>query len=144
VDWQSRKFWATGSEYWLCVQIPALPHPAQTEKDQWHFFTGLSNFFWLNGTNRVRTPTSFGITWIKELEMGMNIKTLGIPLAVATLLTLAGCASPTVVTLQNGTQYLTKDMPKTETEDGFYEFEDISGAKVKVRAAEVATVREED
>ena len=76
--------------------------------------------------------------------MGMNIKTLGIPLAVATLLTLAGCASPTVVTLQNGTQYLTKDMPKTETEDGFYEFEDISGAKVKVRADEVATVRKED
>ncbi|MBN3965767.1 MULTISPECIES: YgdI/YgdR family lipoprotein [Pseudomonas] len=74
----------------------------------------------------------------------MNIKTLGLPLAVATLLALAGCSTATVVTLQNGTQYLTKDMPKTETKDGFYEFEDISGSKVKVRAAEVATVREED
>ena len=72
----------------------------------------------------------------------MKIKTLA--LAVLATAALAGCASPTVVTLQNGTQYLTKDMPKTETEDGFYEFEDISGAKVKVRAAEVATVREED
>jgi hypothetical protein len=49
-----------------------------------------------------------------------------------------------VVTLQNGTQYLTEDMPKTKTKDGFYEFEDISGAKVKVRADEVATVRKED
>lgn len=132
------------SEYWLCVQIPALPRPAQTEKDQWHFFSGLSNFFRCDGTNRVRTPTMFGITANEELDVGMKIKTLGIPLAVAALLVLGGCSTQTVVTLQNGTQYLTKDMPQTETEDGFYEFEDISGAKVKVRADEVATVRKED
>jgi len=74
----------------------------------------------------------------------MNIKTLGLPLAVTVFLALAGCSTATVVTLQNGTQYLTKDMPDTETRDGFYEFEDISGAKVKVRAAEVANVRKED
>ena len=74
----------------------------------------------------------------------MNIKTLGLPLAAAALLTLAGCSTPTVVTLQNGTQYLTKDMPKANNKEGFYEFEDISGAKVKVRADEVATVRKED
>ena len=80
----------------------------------------------------------------KESEVGMKIKMLGIPVAVAALLALGGCSTQTVVTLQNGTQYLTEDMPKTETEDGFYEFEDISGAKVKVRADEVATVRKED
>jgi hypothetical protein len=74
----------------------------------------------------------------------MNIKSLGLPLAATALLMLAGCATPTVVTLQNGTQYLTKDMPKTKTKDGFYEFEDISGAKVKVNAKDVATVRKED
>lgn len=74
----------------------------------------------------------------------MNIKTLGLPLAVAAFLVLAGCSTPTVVTLQNGTQYLTKDMPKTWTGDGFFEFEDISGAKVKVRADEVTTIRKED
>ncbi|KAB0494269.1 YgdI/YgdR family lipoprotein [Pseudomonas vancouverensis] len=74
----------------------------------------------------------------------MKIKTLGWPLAMAVLLTLAGCSTPTVVTLQNGTQYLTKDMPKTKTSDGFIEFRDISGAKVKVRADEVATIRKED
>ncbi|RIJ13198.1 YgdI/YgdR family lipoprotein [Pseudomonas sp. 91RF] len=74
----------------------------------------------------------------------MKIKILGIPLAVAALLTLAGCSTPTVVTLQNGTQYLTKDMPKTKSEDGFYEFRDISGAKIRVKADEVATVRKED
>ena len=74
----------------------------------------------------------------------MDIKTLGLPLAAAALLMLAGCSTPTVVTLQNGTQYLTKDMPKTRTKDGFFEFEDISGAKVKVRADEVTTIRKED
>lgn len=79
-----------------------------------------------------------------EREVIMDIKTLSLPLAVAALLMLAGCSTPTVVTLQNGTQYLTKDMPKTKTKDGFFEFEDISGAMVKVRADEVATIREED
>ena len=74
----------------------------------------------------------------------MNIKTLGLPLAAAALLTLAGCSTPTVVTLQNGTQYLTKDMPKANNKEGFYEFEDISGAKVKVKVNDVATVRKED
>jgi len=74
----------------------------------------------------------------------MNIKSLALPIAAVAFLALAGCSTPTVVTLQNGTQYLTKDLPKTKTPDGFYEFEDISGAKVKVRADEVATVRQED
>jgi hypothetical protein len=84
------------------------------------------------------------LIWNEVLEVGMNIKTLGLPLVVVALLALAGCSTPTVVTLQNGTQYLTKDMPKTKNKDGFYEFEDISGAKVKVRSDEVATVRKED
>ena len=77
-------------------------------------------------------------------EVVMNIKTLGLPLAAAALLTLAGCSTPTVVTLQNGTQYLTEDMPKANNKEGFYEFEDISGAKVKVKVDDVATVRKED
>ncbi len=74
----------------------------------------------------------------------MNIKYLGLPIAFAFCAMLAGCSTATVVTLQNGTQYVTKDVPKTKTKDGFYEFEDISGKKVRVRADEVATVKEED
>lgn len=74
----------------------------------------------------------------------MNIRFLGLPLVAVAILALAGCASPTVVTLQNGTQYLTKDTPNTRTKDGFYEFEDISGKKVRVRADDVATIRKED
>ena len=48
------------------------------------------------------------------------------------------------MTLQNGTQYLTEDMPKTSDDTGFVEFRDISGAKVKVKADDVATIRKED
>ncbi|KAF0866505.1 YgdI/YgdR family lipoprotein [Pseudomonas sp. LD120] len=74
----------------------------------------------------------------------MNMKTLGLLLATVSALSLSGCASPTVVTLQNGTQYLTRDQPKTKTADGFYEFQDISGKTIRVKADEVATVRQEE
>ncbi|MGE8354258.1 MAG: YgdI/YgdR family lipoprotein [Pseudomonas protegens] len=73
----------------------------------------------------------------------MNVKNLGLLLASVATLALAGCASPTVVTLQNGTQYLTRDQPKTKTADGFYEFQDISGKTIRVKADDVATVRQE-
>ncbi|NBF03104.1 YgdI/YgdR family lipoprotein [Pseudomonas sp. Fl5BN2] len=71
----------------------------------------------------------------------MNVKNLGLLLATLSALALAGCASPTVVTLQNGTQYLTRDQPKTKSADGFYEFQDISGKTIRVKADDVATVR---
>ena len=74
----------------------------------------------------------------------MDIKIVGLPLAIAALLTLAGCSTPTVVTLQNGTQYLTKDMPKTKTKDGFYEFVYIAGKHIKVKADDVATIKTDD
>lgn len=57
------------------------------------------------------------------------------------LLGLAGCATPSVVTLQNGTQYLTKDLPNTKSPDGFYEFVDIAGKHIKIKADDVATIK---
>ena len=74
----------------------------------------------------------------------MNIKAIGLPLVMAALLGLAGCASPSVVTLQNGTQYLTKDLPKTKTNDGFYEFVDIAGKHIRIKADDVATIKTDD
>ena len=71
----------------------------------------------------------------------MKINVIGLPLVLAALLGLAGCASPTVVTLQNGTQYLTKDLPVTTNKDGLYEFVDIAGKHIKVRAADVSTIK---
>ncbi len=74
----------------------------------------------------------------------MNIKSLAFPLLASAVVLLAGCSPPSVVTLQNGTQYVTKDMPKTKTRDGFYEFEDISGKTIRIKADDVATVKPEE
>jgi hypothetical protein len=74
----------------------------------------------------------------------MNLNTLIFAATLAGCAALAGCSTATVVTLQNGTQYVTKDVPDTKTTDGFYEFDDVSGKHVKVRAEDVATVKEEE
>ena len=74
----------------------------------------------------------------------MKINLIAVPLVMVAMLGLAGCASPSVVTLQNGTQYLTKDLPKTKTNDGFYEFVDIAGKHIKIKADDVATIKTDD
>lgn len=61
-----------------------------------------------------------------------------------TLTGLAACSTETVVTLQDGTQYITEDRPNTKTADGFYEFTDVAGRHVRVKAADVATIKAED
>ncbi|ALZ83512.1 MULTISPECIES: YgdI/YgdR family lipoprotein [Pseudomonas] len=61
-----------------------------------------------------------------------------------TLMGLAACSTETVVTLQDGTQYITEDRPTTKTADGFYEFTDVAGRHVRVKAGEVATIKAED
>ncbi|MBD8493023.1 YgdI/YgdR family lipoprotein [Pseudomonas syringae] len=74
--------------------------------------------------------------------MNISIRVLALLALVGASLT--GCSAPTVVTLQDGTQYLTEDAPRTRTADGFYEFTDIAGKRVRVRADEVATVKPGD
>ena len=74
----------------------------------------------------------------------MKINLIAVPLVMVALLGLAGCASPSVVTLQNGTQYLTKDLPKTKTNYGFYEFVDIVGKHIRIKADDVATIKTDD
>jgi hypothetical protein len=75
----------------------------------------------------------------------MNGRTLRLSwLAAATLVVLAGCSSPTVVTLQNGTQYVTKNTPTATNPPGFIEFTDISGKHIKIKVEEVASVKGED
>jgi len=65
-------------------------------------------------------------------------------LLALTLLGLAACSTQTVVTLQDDTQYITEDRPNTKTADGFYEFTDVAGRHVRVKAADVATIKAED
>lgn len=65
-------------------------------------------------------------------------------LLALTLTGLAACSTETVVTLQDGTQYITEDRPNTKTADGFYEFTDVAGRHVRVKAADIATIKAED
>jgi len=65
-------------------------------------------------------------------------------LLVLTIMGLAACSTETVVTLQDGTQYITEDRPNTKTADGFYEFTDVAGRHVRVKASDVATIKAED
>lgn len=74
----------------------------------------------------------------------MNTRIFSGLMAAGVVTLLSGCSTESVVTLQDGTQYITEDMPKTKTADGFYEFTDVSGKKVKIRADDVATVQPED
>lgn len=74
----------------------------------------------------------------------MKARNLWLPTVLLVAATLTGCSTETVVTLQNGTQYITHAKPDTHRADGFYEFTDISGKQVRVRADEVATVKPED
>lgn len=71
----------------------------------------------------------------------MKLTPFRLPLALIVVLGLAGCATPSLVTLQNGTQYLTQDRPSTTNRDGFYEFVDIAGKHIKVRAEDVTTIK---
>ncbi|MCY1409828.1 hypothetical protein D3C76_207460 [compost metagenome] len=74
----------------------------------------------------------------------MNGRTLGLAWLAVAITALAGCSSPTVVTLQNGTQYVTEDQPTATQPPGFIQFTDISGKHIKIRVEDVASVKGED
>lgn len=58
------------------------------------------------------------------------------------LVTLAGCASPSVITLNDGREIQTVDRPDYDDESGFYEFEQLDGKRAKVNKDQVRTVKE--
>ncbi len=67
-----------------------------------------------------------------------------IPAMLLTLgvMALAGCASPTVITLNDGREIQTIDEPSFDEESGFYEFEQLDGKRAKVNKDQVRTVKE--
>jgi len=58
------------------------------------------------------------------------------------LATLVGCASPSVITLNDGREIQTLDQPRFDEESGFYQFEQIDGRKAKVNKDKVESIRE--
>ena len=65
---------------------------------------------------------------------------LALPLAVA--LALAGCSSPTVITLNDGREIQTLDIPDFDEETGFYEFEQLDGKRAQINKDQVRTIKE--
>lgn len=55
---------------------------------------------------------------------------------------LVGCASPTVITLNDGREIQAVDTPDFDEETGFYEFEQLDGKRSQVNKDQVRTVKE--
>ncbi|MGY4535377.1 major membrane immunogen (membrane-anchored lipoprotein) [Pseudomonas sp. TE3786] len=58
------------------------------------------------------------------------------------LVALAGCSSPSVITLNDGREIQTVDQPEYDNDSGFYEFEQLDGKRTKVNKDQVRTVKE--
>ncbi|MEN0105400.1 MAG: YgdI/YgdR family lipoprotein [Pseudomonas sp.] len=58
------------------------------------------------------------------------------------LVALAGCSSPSVITLNDGREIQTVDQPEYDSDSGFYEFEQLDGKRTKVNKDQVRTVKE--
>lgn len=72
----------------------------------------------------------------------MPHRTLAALLLAAGLATLAGCSSPSVITLNDGRELQTVDSPKFDSDTGFYEFEQLDGKRTKINKDQVRTVKE--
>jgi len=72
----------------------------------------------------------------------MTQRTLPACLLVLGLAALAGCASPSVITLNDGREIQTINTPAFDDESGFYEFEQLDGNRAKVNKDQVRTIEE--
>lgn len=72
----------------------------------------------------------------------MTHRTLAALMLAAGLATLAGCSSPSVITLNDGREIQAVDSPKYDADSGFYEFEQLDGKRTKINKDQVRTVKE--
>ena len=55
---------------------------------------------------------------------------------------LAGCSTPSVITLNDGREIQSVDTPVYDKSSGFYEFEQLDGKRVQVNKDQVRTVKD--
>lgn len=58
------------------------------------------------------------------------------------LASLAGCSSPTVITLNDGREIQATDEPTYDKASGFYEFKQLDGKETRINKDQVRTVKE--
>ncbi|MGG2397358.1 YgdI/YgdR family lipoprotein [Pseudomonas sp. SH1-B] len=72
----------------------------------------------------------------------MTKRTIPALLMVIGFAVLAGCASPSVITLNDGREIQTVDKPTFDEDSGFYEFEQLDGKRATINKDQVQTVKE--
>jgi major membrane immunogen (membrane-anchored lipoprotein) len=72
----------------------------------------------------------------------MSNRILPALMLAAGLAALAGCSTPTVITLNDGREIQAVDTPKYDDDSGFYEIEQLDGKQTRVNKDQVRTVKE--
>ncbi|KAF1030473.1 MAG: putative lipoprotein YgdR [Pseudomonas sp.] len=72
----------------------------------------------------------------------MTQRTLAALMLAAGLAALAGCSSPSVITLNDGREIQSVDTPKFDKTSGFYEFEQLDGKRTRINKDQVRTVKD--
>lgn len=72
----------------------------------------------------------------------MSRQQLQIALISLGLSTLIGCATPSLITLNDGSQIQAVDVPEFDERSGFYEFEQLDGKSARINKDQVMTVKE--
>lgn len=73
----------------------------------------------------------------------MKLKTIVTALLIASSLGgIAGCATPSVITLKDGRQIQTKDTPKLDADAGFYRYQQLDGKDTTINKDDVLTIKE--
>ncbi|WP_062267024.1 YgdI/YgdR family lipoprotein [Endozoicomonas arenosclerae] len=60
---------------------------------------------------------------------------------ISSVILLAGCSSPHVITMKDGRTITTQGSPEMN-DDGFYEYETLEGSDAKINGSEVLEINE--
>lgn len=63
-------------------------------------------------------------------------------LAITAFATLAGCSTPSTITLNDGRELQTLDTPKFDKNSGFYEFKQLDGKPTRINKDQVRTIKD--
>ncbi|WP_414156149.1 YgdI/YgdR family lipoprotein [Pseudomonas sp. BNK-30] len=61
-------------------------------------------------------------------------------LLIGAFATLAGCSTPSLITLNDGREFQTVDEPQFDQESGFYEFQQLDGKQTRVNRDQIRTI----
>ncbi|MFJ3075771.1 MULTISPECIES: YgdI/YgdR family lipoprotein [Pseudomonas] len=61
-------------------------------------------------------------------------------LLIGAFATLAGCSTPSLITLNDGREFQAVDAPRYEKATGFYEFQQLDGKRTRINKDQVRTI----